>query len=351
MLLDLTVKCKFSHLVCGNVLGNMLGLTLSKLNCEWIHGCDQMFPPLWCFARPLTATSVVFYGLSAFTLVCSRIKGRFSTLGSGVWLSHGGMIQLFAFRNSWVSFHSLLWLLSVRTLKHCPLHFATFAWIWADSTSFCMSEFGWLLPSSVTSSINGNDSVSLEAVHAHAITLPPCVQQMNLSASRHPGHGKPQRLESKKNWTSFSWFLEIFHLPPKKAWGNVLKNQEKDVQLSVIQDFGSYASNHELFQVFSILFFFPSGIMFSVVSCCFVLKQSWPKSNQPSLLLKLMNGLHLVVIPQNVLCLPPWTDGCWKGAALLWSSTTAAFHGRFRPCFVAELTIVLFFLFFFSLFI
>ncbi len=76
--------------------------------------------------------------------------------------------------------------------------FGSFDWICAESISLYTSEFFWLLLSSVTS-INTSNPEPLEAMHAHAITLIHHVSQMMF-----------------------------------------------------------YALDHELFQDFSILFFFPS---------------------------------------------------------------------------------------------
>ncbi len=96
-------------------------------------------------------------------------------LRSGEWLGH-----FFTFKNSWVTFAVCFGSASVCTMKHRPIDFAAFDWIWSDSISLYTSELFWLLLSSVTSSINTIYPVPLEVMHAHAITLLHYVSQMML---------------------------------------------------------------------------------------------------------------------------------------------------------------------------
>ncbi len=87
----------------------------------------------------------------------------------------------FTFKNSWVAFPECFGSSSICTMKRSPINFPAFDWIWALYTS----EFIRLLLSYVTSSLNTSDPVALEAMHAHAITLPHHVSQMMLYTLDH----------------------------------------------------------------------------------------------------------------------------------------------------------------------
>ncbi len=119
----------------------------------------------------------LFVGLSAFSFVFSKWNACSIRLKSGDWLGHC-KILFFTFKNSWVAFAVCFGSLSICTMKHRPINFAPFGWIWADSISLYTSEFFRLLLSSFTSSINTSNPVPLEAMHAHAITLLHHVSQM-----------------------------------------------------------------------------------------------------------------------------------------------------------------------------
>lgn len=105
-------------------------------------------PSLWCFARP---------SLQLSSVVCSWVF-LFLVLSS---VSDCRIFHFFAFKHPWVAY--TLW-----SYQLC--------WIWLSLSRQSIpytSEFTRLLLSSVTSSVHTNDPVPLEAIHAHAITLPP----------------------------------------------------------------------------------------------------------------------------------------------------------------------------------
>lgn len=126
ILLNLTVKCSVSLLICGKAFGSCWSLFFGS----WIVSEDMDMTKcfLLCDALPglLTAASVVFlWGLYAFTFVCSEMKSSSTRLGSGVWLGRCSTFQFFAFRNSWVSLAvcfdyqpCILWCTVLFTLPH-----------------------------------------------------------------------------------------------------------------------------------------------------------------------------------------------------------------------------------------
>ncbi len=93
-------------------------------------------------------------------------------LRPGNRLGHCWTFHFYTFKNSWVA--SAVCFGSYPSVLSTVQSTSAFGWMWVQSISINPSVF-WLLLSSVTSTVNANDPVPLEAMHAHAITLPqPC---------------------------------------------------------------------------------------------------------------------------------------------------------------------------------
>ncbi len=122
-----------------------------KKNClkSGTHGHQRLFPPLWCFARPLLQlTSVV---------VC-------------LWV----FLPLVLFSAS--EMHAQLgW------DQEIDLAIAEYSTFWPESVALYTSEWIRLL----LSSVNTSNPVPLEAMHAHAFTLLHHVSQMMFYDSNH----------------------------------------------------------------------------------------------------------------------------------------------------------------------
>lgn len=114
----------------------------------------------------LTSLDTVLW-VFAFSFVCNYWNTCSVGLRAGVCLDYWRKSHFFLLRNSWVSFtvcfdHYLfaLWSTVQSVLKHLSES--------EQSTALYTSQFIMLL----LSSINTNDTVTLAATHAHAVTLP-----------------------------------------------------------------------------------------------------------------------------------------------------------------------------------
>ncbi len=155
-----------------------LSLVLMDITRDWVSSFVML-------CQDFTAADFsccLFVGLSAFSFVFSKWNACSIGLRSGDWPGHCRIFKFFTFKNSWVAFAVCFGSSSICTMKHHPINFAPFYWIWAESISLYTSEFIRLLLSSVTSSLNTRNPVPLEAMHAHAITLLHHVSQMMLYA-------------------------------------------------------------------------------------------------------------------------------------------------------------------------
>ncbi len=112
----------------------------------------------------------LFVALSAFSFVFSKWNAAWSGWDQEIDLA---IAEYFTFLPSKTPGLLLLCFgsssICTTFMKHRPIYFAAFGWIWADSISL-YTEFFQLLLFSVTSSINTSNPVPLEAMHTHAIT-------------------------------------------------------------------------------------------------------------------------------------------------------------------------------------
>ncbi len=126
-------------------------------------------PGLYCnrlqFLLVLGAFSLQFC-LQQVKCMLNRIQVRWLT-----WPLHNS--PLLSLQKLFGCFCSMLGSLSICTVKRRPKSSEAFGWIWADNIARNTSEFILLLLSAVTSSINTREPVTLAAIHAHAMTLPP----------------------------------------------------------------------------------------------------------------------------------------------------------------------------------
>lgn len=120
----------------------------------------------------LTSPDTVLW-VFAFSFVCNYWNTCSVGLRAGVCLDYWRKSHFFLLRHSWVSFtvcfdHYLfaLWSTVQSVLKHLSES--------EQSIALCTSQFIMLL----LSSINTNDTVTLAATHAHAVTLPHHVWQI-----------------------------------------------------------------------------------------------------------------------------------------------------------------------------
>ncbi len=121
-----------------------------------------------CQAFTAADFSCLFVGLSAFSFVFSKWNTCSIGLRSGDRLCHCRILHVFTLKTPGLLLLYIYWPSSICTMKHRPINFAPFDWIWVESISLHTSEFIWLLLSSVMSSINTSNPVQLEAMHAHA---------------------------------------------------------------------------------------------------------------------------------------------------------------------------------------
>ncbi len=141
------------------------------------------FPLLWGFSKPLLQlTSVVVCLLVFLSLVClQRVKCMLNRVE--IWRLTWPLQNIPPFLPSKTPGLHLQ-----NVLGHHPF----VLWSAAQSTLLhltesgpCTSEIIRLLLSYVTSSLNTSDPVALEAMHAHAITLPQHVSQIMLYTLDH----------------------------------------------------------------------------------------------------------------------------------------------------------------------
>ncbi len=126
-----------------------LSLVLMDITRDWVSSFVML-------CQDFTAADFsccLFVGLSAFSFVFSKWNACSIGLRSGDWPGHFRIFKFFTFKNSWVAFAVCFGSSSICTMKHHPINFAPFYWIWAESISLYTSEFIRLLLSSVTSSL------------------------------------------------------------------------------------------------------------------------------------------------------------------------------------------------------
>ncbi len=112
-----------------------LSLELMDITRYW----DSSFVML-CQAFTSTGFSCFFVcGSFCLNFVFSKWNACSIRLKSGDWLGHCRIIHVFTFKNSKVAFAICFGSLSTCIMKHHPLNFAAFDWIWPDSIL-------WIIP-------------------------------------------------------------------------------------------------------------------------------------------------------------------------------------------------------------
>ncbi len=117
-----------------------LSLELMDVTRDWVSSSMML-----CQAFTAADFSCLLVGLSAFSFVFSEWNAAQSCWDQEIDLAIAEYYTFFTFRNSWVDFCCMFWVISTCTMKRRPINFAAFDWIWTESISLYTSEFIRLL--------------------------------------------------------------------------------------------------------------------------------------------------------------------------------------------------------------
>ncbi len=134
-------KSSFFIFCWESFAGKRLKSELKDISRDWVF----FFVMLCQVFTAADFSCCLFVALSVFSFVFSEWNAAQSGWDQEIDSACAEYSTFFTFKNSWVAFALCFGSLFICTMKHRPINFAAFGWIWAESISLYTSELICLL--------------------------------------------------------------------------------------------------------------------------------------------------------------------------------------------------------------